>query len=99
MRAASIIFFAYVGFEAVSTAAGEARNPQKDLPVGILGSLVICTVIYMAVAAVMTGVVPFRELAGGATDRDRDRSHGSGLGASFRGRCPIPARSTCSRSS
>ena len=66
LRAASIIFFAYVGFEAVSTAAGEARNPQKDLPIGILGSLVICTVIYMAVAAVMTGVVPFRELAGGA---------------------------------
>jgi basic amino acid/polyamine antiporter, APA family len=66
LRAASIIFFAYVGFEAVSTAAGEARNPQKDLPVGILGSLVICTVIYMLVAAVMTGVVPYKELAGGA---------------------------------
>ena len=66
LRAASIIFFAYVGFEAVSTAAGEARNPQKDLPIGILVSLVFCTVIYMAVAAVMTGVVPFRELAGGA---------------------------------
>jgi basic amino acid/polyamine antiporter, APA family len=66
LRAASIIFFAYVGFEAVSTAAGEARNPQKDLPLGILGSLVICTVIYMLVAAVMTGVVPYKELAGGA---------------------------------
>lgn len=61
-RAASLIFFAYIGFEAVSTAAGEARNPQKDLPIGILGSLVACTVIYMAVAAVMTGVVPFRKL-------------------------------------
>lgn len=66
LRAASIIFFAYVGFEAVSTAAGEARNPQKDLPIGILGSLFICTAIYIIVAAVMTGVVPFRELAGGA---------------------------------
>jgi APA family basic amino acid/polyamine antiporter len=66
LRAASIIFFAYVGFEAVSTAAGEARNPQKDLPLGILGSLFICTAIYVVVAAVMTGVVPFRELAGGA---------------------------------
>jgi basic amino acid/polyamine antiporter, APA family len=66
LRAASIIFFAYVGFEAVSTAAGEARNPQKDLPLGILGSLFICTIIYVVVAAVMTGVVPFRELAGGA---------------------------------
>jgi APA family basic amino acid/polyamine antiporter len=62
LRAASIVFFAYVGFEAVSTAAGEARNPQKDIPVGILGSLVICTVVYMAVALVLTGVVQFREL-------------------------------------
>src|SRR5512142_822288 len=62
LRAASYVFFAYIGFEAVSTAAGEAKNPQKDLPVGILGSLVICTIIYMAVSAVMTGVVPFRTL-------------------------------------
>jgi APA family basic amino acid/polyamine antiporter len=61
-RAASLIFFAYVGFEAVSTAAGEARNPQKDLPIGILGSLIVCTIIYMLVAAVLTGVVPFRSL-------------------------------------
>ena len=66
LRAASVIFFAYVGFEAVSTAAGEARNPERDLPIGILGSLVICTILYMAVAAVMTGVVPFRELEGEA---------------------------------
>lgn len=61
-RAASVIFFAYVGFEAVSTAAAEAKNPQKDIPVGILGSLAVCTVIYMLVAAVLTGVVPFRQL-------------------------------------
>lgn len=61
-RAASVIFFAYVGFEAVSTAAAEAKNPSKDIPIGILGSLVVCTVIYMATAAVLTGVVPFREL-------------------------------------
>ena len=61
-RAASVIFFAYVGFEAVSTAAAEARNPSKDIPIGILGSLVVCTVIYIATAAVLTGVVPFREL-------------------------------------
>jgi APA family basic amino acid/polyamine antiporter len=61
-RASSQIFFAYVGFEAVSTAAAEAKNPRKDMPVGILGSLLVCTVIYMAVAAVLTGVVPFREL-------------------------------------
>lgn len=62
LRAASYVFFAYIGFEAVSTAAGEAKNPQRDLPIGILGSLAVCTVIYMAVAAVLTGVVPFREL-------------------------------------
>jgi APA family basic amino acid/polyamine antiporter len=62
-RGAAIIFFAYVGFEAVSTAAAEARNPSRDVPIGILGSLVICTIIYMAVAAVMTGVVPYLELA------------------------------------
>lgn len=60
--ASTIIFFAYVGFEAVSTAAGEAKNPQKDLPIGILGSLVICTIIYMLVAAVLTGVVPYKQL-------------------------------------
>jgi APA family basic amino acid/polyamine antiporter len=61
-RAASLIFFAYIGFEAVSTAAGEARNPQRDLPIGILGSLFVCTIIYISVAAVLTGVVPFRKL-------------------------------------
>ncbi|HRH19233.1 MAG TPA: amino acid permease [Brevundimonas sp.] len=62
-RGAAIIFFAYVGFEAVSTAAAEAKNPAKDVPIGILGALFICTLIYMAVAAVMTGVVPYLELA------------------------------------
>lgn len=61
-RAASLVFFAYVGFESVSTAAGEAKNPQRDLPIGILGSLAVVTVMYMAVSAVMTGVAPFREL-------------------------------------
>lgn len=61
-RAASIIFFAYVGFEAVSTAAAEAKNPQKDMPFGIIGSLVICTLLYMGVSAVLTGVVPYSDL-------------------------------------
>jgi len=61
-RAASVIFFAYVGFEAVSTAAAEAKNPHRDIPIGILGSLFICTAIYMAVAAVLTGVVSYKEL-------------------------------------
>ena len=62
MRAASILFFAYIGFETVSTAAAEARNPQRDLPIGILGSLAACTLIYIVVAAVLTGIVPYREL-------------------------------------
>lgn len=62
MRAATIVFFAYIGFEAVSTAAGEAKNPQKDMPFGILGSLAICTVLYMATSAVLTGVIPFTKL-------------------------------------
>ncbi len=62
-RAASVIFFAYVGFEAVSTAAAEAKNPQRDMPIGILGSLFVCTIIYMAVAAVLTGIVPYKQLS------------------------------------
>jgi basic amino acid/polyamine antiporter, APA family len=56
--AAAIVFFAYIGFDAVSTAAEEARNPQRDLPRAILGSLGLCTIIYIAVAAVLTGLVP-----------------------------------------
>ncbi len=61
-RAAAIVFFSYVGFETVATTAAEARNPHRDLPIGILGTLVVCTTIYMAVAAVLTGIVPFRAL-------------------------------------
>lgn len=63
VRAASILFFAYLGFETISTATSETRNPQHDMPIGILGALAACTVIYIAVALVLTGVVPFRELA------------------------------------
>jgi len=59
---AGLIFFAYIGFDAVSTAAEEARNPQRDIPRGILGSLVICTLIYIIVAAVLTGIVPYARL-------------------------------------
>ena len=62
MTAAAIVFLAYVGFDAVSTTAEEAVNPQRDMPFGILGSLLVATLLYMAVAAIMTGVVPFREL-------------------------------------
>jgi basic amino acid/polyamine antiporter, APA family len=63
VRAASILFFAYLGFETVSTAASESRNPQRDMPIGILGALFVCTALYLAVAAILTGVVPYRELA------------------------------------
>jgi APA family basic amino acid/polyamine antiporter len=62
MRAASIVFFAYIGFEAVSTAGQEARDPKKDMPFGIIGSLLVCTVIYMLVAAIMTLLVPYASL-------------------------------------
>jgi amino acid transporter len=62
IRAATIVFFAYIGFEAVSTAGQEAKNPRKDMPIGILGSLVVCTVLYMLTAAVLTGVVSFTKL-------------------------------------
>ena len=58
-RAATIVFFAYIGFDAVSTAAGEAKNPQRDMPIGILGSLVFCTIIYIAVCAVLTGMTHY----------------------------------------
>jgi APA family basic amino acid/polyamine antiporter len=62
LRAAAIMFFAYVGFDAVSTAAQEAKNPQRDLPIGILGSLAVCTVIYILVATVLIGIVPYSRL-------------------------------------
>ena len=59
---AGIVFFAYIGFDAVSTAAQEAKNPQRDMPIGIIGSLVVCTVLYIAVSAVATGIVPYLQL-------------------------------------
>ena len=62
VRAAAIVFFAYIGFDAVSTSAGEAKNPQRDMPIGILGSLAICTVLYIVVCAVLTGIMPYNLL-------------------------------------
>jgi len=59
---AAIVFFAYIGFDAVSTVAEESRNPKRDLPIGIIGSLVISTIVYVAVAAVFTGIIPFEAL-------------------------------------
>ena len=55
---AAVVFFAYIGFDAVSTTAEEAKNPSRDLPIGIIASLVICTVLYLAVAAILTGILP-----------------------------------------
>jgi APA family basic amino acid/polyamine antiporter len=61
-RGAGLVFFAYIGFDAVSTAAQEARNPQRDMPIGIIGSLVICTILYCLAGFVMTGVVNYKQL-------------------------------------
>ena len=61
-QGAGIVFFAYIGFDAVSTAAQEAKNPQRDMPIGIIGSLLVCTVLYIAVSAVATGIVPYLQL-------------------------------------
>jgi len=61
MAAAAVVFFAYIGFDAVSTTAEEAKNPQRDLPIGIIASLVICTALYLAVSAILSGIVPVVE--------------------------------------
>jgi APA family basic amino acid/polyamine antiporter len=65
-QGAAIVFFAYIGFDAISTAAEETKNPQRNLPIGILGGLAICTLIYVLVGAVLTGMVPYKELANSA---------------------------------
>jgi APA family basic amino acid/polyamine antiporter len=62
-QGAAIVFFAYIGFDAISTAAEETKNPQRNMPIGILGGLAICTLIYVLIGAVLTGMVPYRELA------------------------------------
>jgi APA family basic amino acid/polyamine antiporter len=61
-RGASVIFFAYIGFDAVTTAAQEARNPQRDMPIGLLGSLAVCTILFLAVSAVLTGIMHYSQL-------------------------------------
>ncbi len=65
-QGAAIVFFAYIGFDAISTAAEETRDPQRNLPIGILGGLAVCTLIYVIVGAVLTGMVPYTELANSA---------------------------------
>jgi APA family basic amino acid/polyamine antiporter len=64
MSAAALVFFAFIGFDAVTSAAEEVKNPAKDLPIGIIGSLVICTILYVIVAAIMTGIVPYQKFLG-----------------------------------
>ncbi len=64
MSAAALVFFAFIGFDAVTSAAEEVKNPSKDLPIGIIGSLAVCTVLYVIVAAIMTGIVPFMNFEG-----------------------------------
>jgi basic amino acid/polyamine antiporter, APA family len=63
---AAIVFFAFIGFDAVSATAEEAKNPQRDLPIGIIGSLLICTILYVAVSLVLTGILPYKQYAGDA---------------------------------
>jgi APA family basic amino acid/polyamine antiporter len=62
VRGAAVVFFAYIGFDAVSTAAQEAKNPKRDMPIGILGSLALCTLLYVVVGFVLTGIVPYDQL-------------------------------------
>jgi APA family basic amino acid/polyamine antiporter len=62
LRGASLVFFAYIGFDAVSTAAQEAKNPQRDMPIGIIASLLVCTVLYILVSGIATGVTPYLQL-------------------------------------
>jgi APA family basic amino acid/polyamine antiporter len=66
LQGAGKIFFAYIGFDAVSVAAQEAKNPQKDMPIGILGSLVVCTILYILVSGIMVGLVPYKQMMGSA---------------------------------
>jgi APA family basic amino acid/polyamine antiporter len=63
-NASALVFFAFIGFDAVTSAAEEVRNPRRDLPLGIIGSLAVCTVLYMIMAAIMTGIVPYAKFAG-----------------------------------
>src|SRR5207248_9635911 len=63
LAGAAIIFFAYIGFDSVSTHAEEARKPQRDVPIGIIVSLLVCTILYVAVVAVLTGMVPYNQIS------------------------------------
>ena len=101
-QGAAIVFFAYIGFDAISTAAEETRNPQRNMPIGILGGLAICTLIYVIVGIVATGLVPYQQLkaadplaraleVAGLTDRELDRRVRRGRLAD-RGAAGLPVR-------
>ncbi len=84
VRGAGHVFFAYIGFDAVSTAAQEAKNPQRDLPIGILGSLVVCTLLLYIVSAVLVGMVPYSQLNVPAPMAYAlDMCHAGALGTNF----------------
>ena len=74
----SIIFFTYIGFDSVSTAAEEARNPQRDIPIGIIATLIVCTVLYIAVAVVLTGIVPWQIADRRRRSRGEQHEHAGG---------------------
>ncbi len=76
VTAAALVFFAYIGFDVVATTAEEARNPQRDIPIGIIGSLTICTILYCAVAFVVTGMVPYDQLTPSASLANAFATHG-----------------------
>jgi len=80
MRGATLVFFAYIGFDAVSTAAQEAKNPQKDMPFGILGSLFVCTILYIVVSWLLTGLKPYTTLNTPAPVADGAQAIGIGWG-------------------
>ena len=92
MQGAAIIFFAYIGFDQAATTAQEARNPQRDLPIGIIAALLISTVLYVVMAAVMTGMVPYEQL-------ERLGARGCGARCASRTRSGWACRSRSARSS
>ena len=79
-----MIFFAYIGFDSVSTHAEEAKNPQRDVPIGIIASLIICTILYIAVTAVLTGMVPYDKISIDAPVSERLPPGRTALGAVHR---------------
>ncbi len=80
---AAAVFFAYVGFDAVATAAEECKNPKRDLPIGIIGSLIICTILYIAVSLVLTGIVSYKELNNAEPLASALRANGSNIGSAL----------------